>query len=44
MVWSNTTLFYFIVDVYLHLVPKLQLHVSALDNGYYQEPKNVAVT
>jgi len=30
MFLSNTTLFYFMVQVYLHLLPKVQLHVSAL--------------
>jgi hypothetical protein len=31
MFLSNTTLFYFMVEEYLHLLPKVQLHVSALD-------------
>ena len=32
----NTTLFYLMVDVYLLLLPKVQLHVSALDNSHLQ--------
>jgi len=32
----NTTLFYLMVEMYLHLLPKVQLHVSALDNSYLQ--------
>jgi len=30
---SNTT-FYLMVEVYLHLLPKVQLHVSAPDNSH----------
>jgi len=33
MFLSNTTLFYLMVEVYLHLLPKVQLHVSAFDNS-----------
>ena len=33
---SNTILFYLIVEVYLHLLPKVQLHVSALENSHLQ--------
>jgi len=33
---SNTNLFYFMVEMYLHLLPKVQLHVSALDNSHLQ--------
>jgi len=33
---SNTTLFYLMVEVYLHLLPMLQLHVSALYNSHLQ--------
>jgi len=33
---SKTTLFYFMVEVYLHLLPKVQLNVSALDNTHFQ--------
>ena len=36
MFLSNTTLFYLMVEVYLHLLPKIQLHVSALDNSHLQ--------
>ena len=36
MFLSNTTLFYLMVQVYLHLLPKVQLHVSALDNSHLQ--------
>jgi len=36
MSWSNTTLFYSMVEVYLHLLTKVQLHVSALDNSHLQ--------
>jgi len=36
MFLSNTTLFYLMVEVYLHLLPKVQLHVSALDNSHLQ--------
>jgi len=36
MFLSNTTLFYVTVEVYLHLLPKVQLHVSAFDNGHLQ--------
>ena len=36
MFLSNTTLFYFMVEVYLHLLPKVQLHVSALGNSHLQ--------
>ena len=36
MFLSNTTLFWLMVEVYLHLVPKVQLHVSALDNSHLQ--------
>jgi len=33
---SNTTLLYLMVEVYLHLLPKVQLHVSAFDNIHLQ--------
>jgi len=33
---SNTTLFYLMVEVYLNLLPKVQLHVSAFDNNHLQ--------
>jgi len=33
---SNKTLFYLLVEVYLHLLPKVQLHVSAVDNSHLQ--------
>jgi len=36
MLLSNTTLFYLMVEVYLHLLPEVQLHVSALDNSHLQ--------
>jgi hypothetical protein len=36
MFLSNTALFYLMVEVYLHLLPKVQLHVSALDNSHLQ--------
>ena len=36
MFLSNTTLFYFMVEVYLHLLPKVQLHVSGFDNIHLQ--------
>ena len=36
MILSNTTLFYLMVEVYLHLLPKVQLHVSAFDNSHLQ--------
>jgi len=36
MFLSNTTLFYVMVEVYLHLLPKVQLHVSALGNSHLQ--------
>ena len=36
MFLSNTTLFYLIVEVYLYLLPKVQLHVSTLDNSHLQ--------
>ena len=36
MFFSNTTSFYLMVEVYLHLLPKVQLHVSALDNSHLQ--------
>jgi len=36
MFLSNTTLFYLMVEVYWHLLPKVQLHVSALDNSHLQ--------
>ena len=36
MFLSNTILFYLMVAVYLHLLPKVQLHVSALDNSHLQ--------
>jgi len=34
MFLSNTTLFYLMGEVYLHLLPKVQLHVSALNNSH----------
>jgi len=37
MFLSNTTYFYLIVEMYLHLLPKVQLHVSALDNSHLQD-------
>jgi len=36
MFLSNTTLFYVMVEVCLHLLPKVQLHVSALDTSLLQ--------
>jgi len=37
MSYSNTTLFYLMVEMYLHLLlHKLQLHVSSLDNSHLQ--------
>jgi len=36
MFLPNTTVFYLMVGVYLHLLPKVQLHVSALDNIHLQ--------
>ena len=36
MFLSNTTLFYLMVEVYLHLPPMVQLHVSAFDNRHLQ--------
>ena len=37
--WSvcpSLTQFYLMVVMYLHLLPKVQLHVSALDNSHLQ--------
>ena len=37
--WSvcpSLTQFYLMVEVYLNLLPKVQLHVSALDNSHLQ--------
>ena len=36
MFLPNTTLFYLMVEVYLHLLPKVQLHVTAFDNNHLQ--------
>jgi len=36
MFLSNPTLFCLTVAVYLHLLPKVQLHVLALDNSHLQ--------
>jgi len=36
MFLSNTTLFCLMVEVYLHLIPKVQLHVPAFDNSHLQ--------
>jgi len=36
MFLSNITLFYLMVEMYLHLLPKVQLHVSAFDNSHLQ--------
>jgi len=36
MFLSNTILFYLMVEVHLHLLPKVQLHVLALDNSHLQ--------
>jgi len=33
---SNTISFYLMVEVYLHLLPKVQLHASELDNSHLQ--------
>ena len=30
MSWSNTNLFYLMVEVYLHILPKVQLHSSPI--------------
>jgi len=36
MFLSKTTLFYLTLRAYLHLMNKLELHVSALDNSHLQ--------
>ena len=36
MFLSNTTSFYLTVEVYFHLLPKVQLHVSAIDNSHFK--------
>jgi len=36
MFLSDTTLFYCMVEVYVHLVPKVQLHVLAFGNSHLQ--------
>jgi len=36
MYLSNTILFYLMAEVYLYLLPKVQLRVSALDNSHLQ--------
>jgi len=36
MFLSKTTLFYLMVELYLHLLPKVQLRVSAFDNSQLQ--------
>ena len=46
MFLPNTTLFYLMVEVYLHLLPKVQLHVSALDKAIfrvYRNPSKVVI-
>jgi len=36
MFLSYTTSFYLMIEVYLHLLPKAQLRVSAFDNSHLQ--------